>query len=445
MADRFGNPVNLPIIDTAMPAGPGFVRIYGKGGDAYAMFPDGTEKLLSGAGGVIIIDAGGRDVSYNESFDVTDLLAGTLGPVQTQDSLDVNDMFVGRSTVLFDTIEASDKFGEIEGLMLDDSLAFNDALAGTLGPVRAPDTFVATDNPEFGPLVLQDSFNVVEQADLNLDSVAVDSFVISARLGQITRFDDEQFLVGDAYGAQDTSVVDSFNHSDAFGVATTVLFDSLAVSDLLETTLSARNEESAAFGDLMLVERLTVADSLSIADARRQATVTNARLWPNTVVSNTGFTNPTNLTDVNETTAAVISATQSGGLVGGSSATVNGNIVVSCPDFNFTPEPGLNTVQLQVGYTTTASGGLQSGNSVNVAVEYSLNDGTTWTSIATVTTVAATANPTVNITATQAQLNQLRFRAVGSVVSGTTVLTGGANQQFQFRYARVQFNAAQTL
>lgn len=393
----------------------------------------------------IPVGTGDRDVSYNDSFNISEQLAGTLGPVQTQDSIDVADMLVVQEFTLQDSVLPLDDLGEISGLVINDSFNANDQLAGNLGPVRAPDTFVALDDPVLGPLVLQDSLTTSDVSSVALDATAIDSVTISDRLGQITRFDNEEFFTADKYGEQFTQVDDSVSVSDAFDADSVDVRDSLDVSIVSSADITAFNQESFDCADRLMIGGAVVPDSLSMADARRNATVSNARLWPNTVVSNTGFTTPANITDTNEATATTISATQSGGLVGGSSVTVNGNIQISAPDMTFSPDATTNSVQLQIGYTTTASGGLQTGNSVNVAIDYSLNDGSTWTNIATATVAATTANPTLNITATTAQLNQLRFRAVGSVVSGTTLIVGGANQQFQFRYARVQFNAVQVL
>lgn len=388
---------------------------------------------------------GDRDISYNDSFDISEQLAGTLGPVQTQDSIDVNDTFVAEQLVLQDSVQANDNFGDISGLALDDSADIADQLAGTLGPVRAPDTFTVSTSPVLGELVVQDSFDTQVVSDVDLSASASDSFAMIAKLGQITRFDDEQFFVGDGLGASDLAVADSVDMADTFVADMLALGDSFDVGVTANADITARNEDSFSVFDLLMADQLDIPDSFAFSDNRGTANVSNARLWPNQVVSNTGFTTPNNMIDLSETTSALLSVTQTGGFLGGSTATANGNIQVACPNIAFTPDATTNSVQLQVGYTTTASGGLQNGNSVNVTIAYSLNDGATYTNIVTVTNTDQTANPTVNITATTAQLNQLRFRAVGSVVSGTRLLVGGANQQFQFRYARVQFNAVQVL
>lgn len=447
------------------------------------------------------IGDGDRDISYPDSFDIADRLSGTLGPVQTPDTLDVNDELIAGPLVLGDTLAADDEINEIIGPQFKDSLDITDRLSGTIGPIAAPDTLDVADELAAGPLVLGDSLEAVDafgdvqqlqitesvdisdrlagnlgpvvapdsadfadeladssltvaesvdvsdQADADLTARAPDSLSISDRLREIILFRNERTVMADAFAAvQQLQVDDSIAVSDQFAPITGLVFgDTLDIGTVADAMITARNPDSLNVSDVGVFGPITVPDSASISDLRGDASITNARLWPNAVVSNTGFTNPNNFIDLNEGTGATISVTQSGGFLGGNSATVNGNIQVSAGNLNINPTPSVTNAQVQAGWTTTASGGLQNGNSVNVAIEYSLNDGASWSLIQQVTTVAATGNPTVNITATYAQLQQLRFRAVGSVVSGTTALVGGANQTFTIRYARIQFNASQSL
>lgn len=390
---------------------------------------------------------GDRDISYLDSFDVSEQLAGTLGPVQTQDSIDVDDEFVAKELTLQESFDNSDNFGDITGLALNDSIDISERLSGTIGPISAPDTFDTTDDPVFGPLVLQDSFDTSVVASSDLTATALDSFDIAANLGQITRFDYEKFFAADALGEiQQLQVDDSVIALDQFGdISGLALGETFDVGTTANSDLTARNPDSFAVGDLGVFGPLTTYDSLDIFDARGIATLTNARLWPNTVVSQTGMTTPNNLVDLNETTGATISVTQSGGLIGGSSQTANGNIRVSCANVNFSPDLVYTTAQIQWGWTTTASGGLQTGNSVSAVLEYSVNNGTSWLPLETVTTVASTGNPTLNVTVNTTQVNALEFRATITVVSGTTLVVGGANQTFSMRYFRIQFSGTQTL
>lgn len=395
----------------------------------------------------VAVGDGDRDVSYIDSFDVSEQLAGTLGPVQTQDSIDVDDEFVAKELTLQESFDTTDDFGDISGLVLNDSVDISERLSGTIGPISAPDTFDTTDDPVFGPLVLQDSFDTSVEANSDLTATALDSFDIAANLGQITRFDDEEFFANDQFGEiQQLQVDDSVEAVDDLGaISGLVLGETFDVGTTANADLDARNPDSFDAVDEIVAGPLTTFDSIDAFDLRGIATLTNARLWPNTVVSQSGMTTPNNLVDLNETTGASISVTQSGGLVGGNSQTANGNIRVSCANVNFNPDLVYTTAQIQWGWTTTASGGLQNGNSVNAVIEYSVNNGGSWLPLETVTTVAATGNPTLNVTVNTAQVNALEFRVTVTVVSGTTLVVGGANQTFSMRYFRIQFSGTQTL
>lgn len=439
---------------------------------------------------------GDRDVSWAESFDIADQLAGTLGPVQTQDSADATDELDAGPLVLGDTADVADVF-VVDEFRLQETADIADQLAGNLGPVQTQDSVDTRDVLDAGPLVLGDSADsddaiirtdldaqaidsadsddaineITLQADDSADAAddlggltlqaddsgdafdafapvtlqSDDSIVITDRIGQIVQWTDVSMDTNDQLVVGPLAVADSAQTDDAINDASTALGESVSLAVSAEANLQIDIPDSAQTADRLRPVRQQSREGAAIQTDRRDGNVTNARLWPNVVVSNTGFANPTNMTDLSEATAAQISITQSGGFLGGSSQTLNGNIQLSCPNINVSPTPAISSAQIQYGYTTTSSGGLQSGNSVNVAIEYSLNDGGSWTNLVTVTNTDQTANPTANITATYAQIQGLRFRAVGSVVSGTTAVLGGANQTFQFRYARVQFNASQSL
>lgn len=439
---------------------------------------------------------GDRDVTWTESFDIADQLAGTLGPVQTQDSADATDELDAGPLVLGDTADVADVF-VVDEFRLQETADIADQLAGNLGPVQTQDSVDTRDVLDAGPLVLGDSADSDDAIiRTDLDAQAIDSADSDDAINEITLQADDSADAADDLGALPLQIVDEADALDAFGATTLQADDSISITDrvgqivqwtdvsvdaadeivigplsvrdetdsddsvrvgpialgdsadtstTVSASLDAQAPDSAETDDTFTAGALQTMDDFSLSDSRQGAAVTGARLWTDTVVSNSGFTNPANATDLSEATSATISATQSGGPLGGKSATVNGNIQLSCPDFVFVPSPGTSGAQLQYGYTTTESGGLQNGNSVNVAIDYSVNDGGSWTNLVTVTNTAQTADPTLSLALNYTQLRQLRFRAVGSVVSGTTVLTGGANQTFSLRYTRVQFNAGQSL
>ena len=85
----------------------------------------------------VVIGEGDRDVSYVDSFDLSDQLAGTLGPVTAPDTLELSDTFVADAAVLQDSLDVADSLQAVRDLSAADSLDFADQLAGTLGPVTA--------------------------------------------------------------------------------------------------------------------------------------------------------------------------------------------------------------------------------------------------------------------------------------------------------------------
>lgn len=392
------------------------------------------------------VGTGDRDVSYPDNFDLGDRMSGTLGPVQTQDSIDMADMFVASNLQMQESFAVADALGFTTGPQLQDSIDIGDRLAGTLGPVRAPDTITIGDAPAIEAIVLLESLDISDAGNAELVARHSDSLNVQDVFHSAELVLPDHFALGESATSAHGIYPDSIDASDQLrAISGGQLADSIAIGDAANATISTSIPDSLDVIDVMTIGALMPDDSLNISDARQDGVITNARSWANAVVANTNFTTPNNLIDTSETTSADLTAVQSGGLVGGTSVTVNGSIEVSLPNPNIAPAPTISNGQVQAGWTTTASGGLQSGNSVSVAIDYSLNDGGAWTNLATVTTVAGTGDPAANVALTLTQLQQARFRAVGTVISGTTAIIGGATQTFSFRYCRIQFDASQTL
>ena len=405
-----------------------------------------TIRTVTQVGSTTPPTPGDRDVTFLDSIAFGDAMAGTLGPVRTPDTFDLGDVLVAQDLRLSDSVDAADAMGAITGLMVNDSIDIADSLSGTLGPIRAPDTFDMADALVAGTLTVDDSIAFGDATTATLTATAPDSMDMADQFAAMTLRVDDSIDASDALGAITARVNDSIDMADTFGAITSLMVnDSIAFGDAANATLTSHIPDSLAIADALKASTARAADSIDIPDARQNGVITTARLWPNTVVSNSNFTNPNNLIDTSESTSADCTATQSGGLLGGSSVTVTGTIVVSCPNATITPTPTISSAQLQWGWTTSATALLQTGNSVTMNIDYSINDGTSWTTLETVTALGTTSNPTSNVTITLAEINQLRFRATGNVVSGTIPLLGGATQTFSFRYCRIQFNATQVL
>lgn len=149
-----------------------------------------------------------------------------------------------------------------------------------------------------------------------------------------------------------------------------------------------------------------------------------AQPYADAVVSNTNWTNPNNALGDTTATSATLSATSSG-LVGLTSNTVNGTLILSFPDL-FTPGTidltlyTISQVTISFEYSQIAGSGL--GNSSTRVVDYSLNNGSSWTNVMNANSAQAKTIATYTITPQVsggwAQLNDLRMRWTGSVVSG---------------------------
>jgi hypothetical protein len=182
-------------------------------------------------------------------------------------------------------------------------------------------------------------------------------------------------------------------------------------------------------------------DSHTYGDSRKKADadITNTA---DTVVSSTNFTDTANMADTSTVTASLLSAQQT--LLSGTLSTV-GNITVSLPDFALTPLPTILTSELQWGWTTAASASLQHINfSLSVVISYSINEGVTYVPLETVTATNSSADNVLTLTATYDELQKIRFKAAGTVNSGTATSLD-ALQNFQFRYARCNSTLEQTL
>jgi len=330
VSDKFFNPVEVPVITDPPQAEVGFVRIYGRGDDAYALFGDGEEKLLTG--GVVVVPGTERDISFPD------------------------DAFVGDSI--------------FTRFVLADSGAVSDAV----------------------------EFNVMLQDDAALSDAATSSI-------------------------------------------TTRQNDSLATSDEASSTITTRRGDSLAASDDQAIT-VGLVDTGAASDARQVAQI-DAVNWANVVEANSEFESPANLVDLSEATAATLTATRT---ALSDSVTVTGSIEVSLPDLSITPSPDVVSVELQWGWSAAVGGSniARSGNSVDIDIEYSVDNGSTFTLLENVTTAVGSTDGATTITATYAQTQALRFRVSGSVVSGTNA-TLNASQEFNIFYVRADLSLTQTL
>lgn len=144
--------------------------------------------------------------------------------------------------------------------------------------------------------------------------------------------------------------------------------------------------------------------------------------YANQNVSNTGWTNPGNALNNTTGTAATLTATSSG-LAGTTNNTTNGTTVLGFRDVNL-GDLTITSVTLQVENSGAGAGVAIAQPTANIQYQYSLNNGSTWTTFFTHNTATlAKGIRTVNITGIigqdQTLLSALQIRATGTVTSGT--------------------------
>lgn len=448
------------------------------------------------------IGDGGRDVSFEESFDIGDQLAGTLGPVQTEDSVDLSDSLVAGPWVVSDTVDLGETLVSVSGPQFEDSVDFGDQLAGTLGPVQtqdsvdfadslvagpwsvadtfdigetmvdilgpqllesvnisdslagtlgpiiAPDTLDVSDDPVMGPLVLGDSFDIgtAHAVDL-LSATALDTVDLGDHPNDIIGpqvNESVSFAESLVYHYLDP-FLDGFDASDNLipsGVASAP--ETFDLGDVaFVTLLTTSDPEPVDFDDKIGATDTVFPDSVGVGDDLPSASISGV-LWPDTVESSSVFSNTGNFVDTSTSSVAHSEVSQSGGLVNPSSQNASPAITVSFPDPDVSLTPTMDgDVTLTYDWASSNDGGLLvSGQAVSMTPAYSLNDGSSWTNLTTITNAGGSATETVDVTMTWAQFLQLRFRWTGTITSGTVALgLGTATQNFDVGYVNADFAA----
>jgi hypothetical protein len=330
VSDKFYNPVQVPEVLVTPAAEADFVRLYARDGEAYALFPNGEEKLLTGTNPVT--PGTDRDISFADAPEISDTFSTQF--------------------VFADTSAASD--APVYGLVLDDSASASDVVNGA--------TLAAISN------------------------------------------------------------------------------DSLAATDVAGSSLAFDAEDTAAMSDV-IVTAVRMPEGSAISDPRQDALI-NLQNWAGTIESNTNFLSPANAIDLDEVSICFLNAQQTA--ISGS-VTTTGEITLSMRPYAITPTPATTSVKLIWGWQTGSSGTLQNGNSVDVDVQYSLDDGSTFVTIQTIsTTINAAVDVETTITASYADLQMLQFKLVGSVTCGTA-LTVNARQFCGIRFTRAELDFTQTL
>lgn len=144
--------------------------------------------------------------------------------------------------------------------------------------------------------------------------------------------------------------------------------------------------------------------------------------YANQNVATTTWTNPANALGDTTGTSASLTATASG-LLGRTNNTATGAMSLGFRDVNL-GDMDITSVSFNVEVSGATAGVPLTQPTVNIQYQYSLNNGSTWTTFYTHTVVALTKSvQSIDATAVvgqnQALLSALQIRATGSVTSGT--------------------------
>lgn len=225
-----------------------------------------------------------------------------------------------------------------------------------------------------------------------------------------------------------SEVVPALTETTPLSVSTTALESMPSPTDAVTAIVAASSE--------LFVPPLDNDGRLSVAGIRPA----------NVVVSNTGFTNPNNVLDHDADEATVVATAT--GIGGTTAATANFDMIVSFADFALTWLDDITQAILNPKIRI-ATGGVALGATQNVILEFSLNDGASWTGYWTQTAQTAGLEPNQDLLATPAfvgddwtKLNQLRLRIRGSITSGTGL---GATNTLAVQWVVLHHAAQKTL
>lgn len=246
---------------------------------------------------------------------------------------------------------------------------------------------------------------------------------VALELGEVSA---NEFAIGKR-ATDDTTVVGSvteFNRKAIDDIAAEFAIteqQKKAVEDISNTVTATANE--SAKRAVEIIEGAIIART----DLNQKATdigVVEVTLngYANQNVQTTTWTNPANALNDTTNTSASLTATASG-LAGTTNNTATGILSVGFRDVNL-GDLTITSVTLQVENSGAGAGVAVAQPTANIQYQYSLNNGSTWTTFFTHNTPAlAKGIRTVDITGIigqdQSLLSALQIRATGSVTSGT--------------------------
>lgn len=201
-----------------------------------------------------------------------------------------------------------------------------------------------------------------------------------------------------------------------------------AVEDISNTVTATAAEAGRRQADLIETVIIPLTDvNRKAAPTTVPVTIQYGQVFPageaNAVAANTNWANPNNAIGNTPGAFAQLSAASSG-LAGITSNTVSGTLSLSYADLAFSDIPLAGaTITLTYGFGLVSGGTLPLGQSASLSLQYSLDNGASWTNLQTFTAATGDSSRVFNVTAAvggdYAKLNALQVRATGSVTSGT--------------------------
>lgn len=291
--------------------------------------------------------------------------------------------------------------------------------------------------PDFVPNQI-DSQQLIAQRSEEVPTINDDIEALIAVLNEVAPVQEEVVRITAGVNANET-VPDLQEDVAAAIVVSPELVPT--VDDMLQLELTVAEISDAPIEDVNIVVTATASETLPDLDDQTEAAIVvreetvpsqteeiiiNATLngYANQNVSNTGWTNQANILGNTTNTSASLTATSSG-LLGTTNNTTNGTTVLGFRDVNL-GDLTITSVTLQVENSGAGAGVAIQQPTANIQYQYSLNNGSTWTTFYTHNTATlAKGVRTVDITGIvgqdQSLLSALQIRATGSVTSGTGV------------------------
>jgi hypothetical protein len=233
---------------------------------------------------------------------------------------------------------------------------------------------------------------------------------------------------------------ESLTATEVIGVEATILENNPAmVEDVTGTSARIVNQDSEATAIDEIAVKAGIEESSTAGIDPSRLEVDVSFLWPDLLVTGTGFTNTQNMLDKSDTTFASCSSSSSGGLgTGGTEETTTCDFEVSVLDPEL-DDLTINLVELswQIG-SSTAGAQLNAGQCL-IDYQYSITSGVWVTFFAQTAQAVSTSSLVItgDIGGDWQLIKDIKFRAIGEVRSGTGLFPVTTSAQWNYAKLRI--------